>query len=654
MKNDNVRKVFYIKDMEKKEKKIPVSRSKSAFKERERERKEKERAEREKAKAVMEENLADENETQENETQETEKKPFSWKLAAGILAGVVITGAAGYVGMSMKYQNTYLPGTCINGMNAAGMSPKAVEEAMAKEAGDYSLRLVLRNDASENIEGSAIGLNTVFDGSLENILKQQNPYTWPIHMIKGENYEIETMLAYEDEALDQAVDSLNAMDPAHVTAPENAHLSDYIKGEGYSVIPETEGDQLNPEKVKEEVKAAINDLKEEIDLDELGCYEEPAVRSDDESLTAMADSLNHYVNMTVTYTMGSKNEILDGEQIHTWLSYSDGQVTVDEGKISEYVKSLASKYNTAYTKRTFKTSYGPEVEVSGVYGWRIDQQAEAAALKEALAEGKNVTKEPAYAQKAASHDGNDYGNTYAEVNLTAQHMYFYKDGKKILESDFVSGNVSKGYTTPPGLFSLTYKQRDATLKGQGYASPVKFWMPFNGGIGFHDASWRNTFGGTIYKKNGSHGCVNMPYAAAKTLFENVYAGMPVICYNLPGTENAQSSKASGKDDSSTCTANNGSTADPGTVPDPAGRDSGTCYRPCGTGRDHKGTRDCCTDPGTFRVCYCTADRNHLSGGECHKRSGACVYHRSSCRGDRTRGLMAENVDKSQKPFYNAF
>ena len=223
--------------MEKKEKKIPVSRSKSAFKERERERKEKERAEREKAKAVMEENLADENETQENETQETEKKPFSWKLAAGILAGVVITGAAGYVGMSMKYQNTYLPGTCINGMNAAGMSPKAVEEAMAKEAGDYSLRLVLRNDASENIEGSAIGLNTVFDGSLENILKQQNPYTWPIHMIKGENYEIETMLAYEDEALDQAVDSLNAMDPAHVTAPENAHLSDYIKGEGYSVIP---------------------------------------------------------------------------------------------------------------------------------------------------------------------------------------------------------------------------------------------------------------------------------------------------------------------------------------------------------------------------------------------------------------------------------
>ncbi len=141
------------------------------------------------------------------------------------------------------------------------------------------------------------------------------------------------------------------------------------------------------------------------------------------------------------------------------------------------------------------TSYGREVEVSGVYGWRINQTAETAALTEIIRSGESQTREPEYSQKAASHDGNDYGTTYAEVNLTAQHLFFYKDGEKILESDFVSGNVSRGYTTPPGLFSLTYKQKDAVLRGEGYASPVDFWMPFNGGIGFHDASWRNQFGG---------------------------------------------------------------------------------------------------------------------------------------------------------------
>ena len=225
----------------------------------------------------------------------------------------------------------------------------------------------------------------------------------------------------------------------------------------------------------------------------------------------------------------------------------DGEnVSLDGNKAAEYVKTLSSKYNTAYTKRAFKTSYGPTVEISGFYGWRINQAEETKELLAVLAAGENVTREPVYMTTAASHDGPDYGGTYAEVNLTAQHLFFYKDGQKVLESDFVSGSVSKGHITPPGIFGLTYKQRNAVLKGEGYASPVNFWMPFNGGIGFHDASWRSSFGGSIYRTGGSHGCVNMPYAKAKELFENVYTGMPVICYDLPGTESASASKASGK------------------------------------------------------------------------------------------------------------
>lgn len=75
-----------------------------------------------------------------------------------------------------------------------------------------------------------------------------------------------------------------------------------------------------------------------------------------------------------------------------------------------------------------------------------------------------------------------------EINLTAQHLYFYANGKLLVESDFVSGNAAKGWSTPAGAYSITYKQRNATLKGQGYATPVSYWMPFNGGIGLHDAN----------------------------------------------------------------------------------------------------------------------------------------------------------------------
>jgi hypothetical protein len=68
------------------------------------------------------------------------------------------------------------------------------------------------------------------------------------------------------------------------------------------------------------------------------------------------------------------------------------------------------------------------------------------------------------------------------------------------------------------------------LVGNGYKSWVNYFMPFNGGIGLHDASWRQNFGGTYYLYNGSHGCINMPYSAVKKIFENVSVGTKVIVY----------------------------------------------------------------------------------------------------------------------------
>ena len=103
----------------------------------------------------------------------------------------------------------------------------------------------------------------------------------------------------------------------------------------------------------------------------------------------------------------------------------------------------------------------------------------------------------------------------------------------------MSGNDAKGWSTPPGAYGLYYKQRDKTLRGEGYATPVSFWMPFNGGVGFHDANWRRDFGGNYYKRNGSHGCVNMPYSAAQTLFDNIEAGCAILVYHLPGSESAK-------------------------------------------------------------------------------------------------------------------
>ena len=212
-------------------------------------------------------------------------------------------------------------------------------------------------------------------------------------------------------------------------------------------------------------------------------------------------------------------------------------VSVSVEEIDAYVERLADKWDTVGKPKKLKTSYGRKVEVEGGdYGWKIDREKEKEILTKLVQEGQTATREPEYEKTANSHGKKDYGNTYVEVNLTAQHLIYYKDGKVVVDSDFVSGDVAKRRETPTGAYGLYYKERNRTLRGQGYASPVSFWMPFNGGVGFHDAKWRGSFGGDYYKWKGSHGCVNLPYSAAKTLYENIESGCAVLVYTLPGTE----------------------------------------------------------------------------------------------------------------------
>ena len=404
-----------------------------------------------------------------------------------------------------------------------------------------------RGGNEETISGEAIGLHAEFDGSLEALLENQNPMDWwkrewntaqDNGVDSSGGIWIETMLAYDEELFSRAVKELDCMDEASMIPPEDARISEYQpETKSYEIIPAVQGTTLVLENVEQAVSEAVLSLSSEVDLEEKQCYTKPAVDTEDERLVSLAAQMNQYVGAVVTHTFGSSQEVLDGDTIHQWIVTDGTTASIDESQAAAYVKALAKTYDTAYQTKTLKTSYGKTVKITkGNYGWRINQAAETAAILEIIRKGEQQTREPEYSQTAASHDGKDYGDTYVEINLTAQHLFFYKNGKLLVESDFVSGNESRGWATPSGAYPLTYKERNATLKGEGYATPVSYWMPFNGGIGMHDASWRGSFGGTIYKTNGSHGCINLPPAVAKTIYENISAGMPVLCYHLEGTE----------------------------------------------------------------------------------------------------------------------
>ena len=475
-------------------------------------------------------------------------KDLAVKIAAVCGGVVVLVGAVGgglYWHESLKYQTCFLPGTIVDGMDVTGKTASEVEDAITEQLKGYTLTINGREELSESITGESVGLYAEFDDTLEKAVAAQKPMDWGKYRFGKAVNEVNTdaLLHYSSEMLDEAVAGLSCMDRENMREPQDARISDYDSATGsYTIIKEDEGTELLEDKVKEAVASAIMSLSESVNLEEQGCYLSPAVTSGDEALKTACESMNRYVGTKITYKFGDRSETLSGNEIHNWLTVNGTSVGVSEAKAAEYVKNLASAYNTAYKPKTLKTSYGKNVTITtGSYGWKIDQTKETAALVSLIKNGEQTSREPEYSQKAASRSGNDYGNTYVEINLTAQHLYFYVDGKLLVQSDFVSGNAAKGWSTPAGAYALTYKQRNATLKGQGYATPVSYWMPFNGGIGLHDANWRKTFGGTIYKNKGSHGCINLPPAVAKTIYENISAGDPVLCYHLDGTESSSTS-----------------------------------------------------------------------------------------------------------------
>ena len=495
--------------------------------------------EREKQKEQQREHLDLQNpekETPEKQEEKNAGRKIAVAVGGAVLTAVVAAGAV-YVGMGQKYKWVYFPNTTINGLDVSGLTPDEVKKQITDETSGYTMTLQERGGENEAIRGSDIDLHPEFDGTLEKILENQSPLAWGFHIGRYVDYTIDTMAVFDDAKLSAVVSGLKCLTPEKAVAPQNAYISNYISGTGYEIVPEEQGASPDPQLLSDAVKNAILNFQENLSLEDAQVYEKPQITAESEALNAELAAWNKYVHTTVTYRFGSRNEVLDGEKIHTWL-VSDGQggVSLDESKIGEYVSWLAQTYNTAYKPKSLKTSYGQTVTISkSVYGWKINQKEETEALKQLLLSCESQEREPVYSQTAAVHDENDYGNTYVEINLTAQHLFFYKEGKLVIESDFVSGNESRGWSTPAGAYPLTYKQRNATLKGQNYATPVSYWMPFNGGIGMHDAYWRSSFGGKIYKTNGSHGCINLPPAVAKTVYENISAGMPVLCYHLQGS-----------------------------------------------------------------------------------------------------------------------
>lgn len=455
------------------------------------------------------------------------------KIVLGVLIGYVLIMAIGYMGVAFYYSDHFLKGTVINGIDCENMTAEDVKEKIQEGIGEYQLELVKIDGGTETITADQIGLQYVDDNKVDELLKNQNRWAWITAFADDKTYELAANTTYDQDSIDGLLDAMSCFQEANIEAPQDAQLE--FDGTQYVITPEVVGNTLDKEKVKEAVIEAIDSGKTRLDLDEAGCYLKPSVYQDDEGLTAERDQLNQFLKTNITYDFGDRSETVDASLIKDWIvKGDDGQYTVDEEKVMEYVKQLAYKYDTFGLAHDFTTSHGEKIrlERGGDYGWVMKKQETADQLVQYIKEGTTGTVEPVYLYEGKSRDTNDIGDTYVEISIEEQRMWCYKDGQLIVDTPVVTGNPNKGWATPSGcVWAIDAKKQDAVLTGEGYTQPVTYWLPFNGNVGIHDAdTWRSEYGGEIYKTSGSHGCVNTPTENARKIFEAVEIGTPVIVY----------------------------------------------------------------------------------------------------------------------------
>ncbi|PAB01460.1 L,D-transpeptidase family protein [Enterococcus canintestini] len=465
-------------------------------------------------------------------TRASRHKKHTKVILAIFLALLVIAGGA-YAVRSFHYSDHFLPNTKINETDIANLTVKQANEKLKGAADEQTFDIQDNGQNWQSIKKVDLGLKTDYTKDLEKIKDAQNRWKWGVAYVFADSDDKLDGIAVDQTQLDSAIKTietqLNDLNKNR-TKTKDATLT---KGaDGFTITPEVEGNSINVAAVVADIKKSVSSNKDNLELTDY--TEKPKVTANDTNLQDELNALNKVAQVQANYSINGTDFQIPTETIMDWLEYKDGKVTLNKEKVTNYVTDLGKQYNTSSNPTTFKSTRRGNVTVpDGTLSWTIQTDQEVAALTEQLMKGEDFTRSP-IVQGSATADKPLVGNTYIEVDLENQHMWYYKDGTVALETDIVSGKPKT--PTPAGVFYVWDKARDETLRGKNddgtkYASPVDYWMPIDWtGVGIHDSDWQPAYGGDLWKTRGSHGCINTPPDVMAKLYNMVETGTPVLVF----------------------------------------------------------------------------------------------------------------------------
>lgn len=470
------------------------------------------------------------------------KKKSVWRKAIGIcvILILILACAAAYVWRAGHFVNHFYQGTWINGIDCSDLTVKQVKKMLQEKVDEYQLTITTLEGDEYTVTGPQFHLTYVDDNRVDELMQEQEPLKWIQKAFKGGKFEVSANTTYDESSVEPILRSLPFLRESNIVRPQDAYMQE--TDDGYSIVPEVVGNALDEAKVISLVQEAVANGTTAISLVEQECYLKPSIYQDNAELMQKVNTLNQLTSANLTYNVCGETSTIDRGVLKSWLIQDEqGAYSIDQAKIEEFINNLADKRDTYGGKRKFTTHAGKEITLgTNKYGWLVNREDSIAELKSAVSEGRQGEMELVYSKKAHGSGSNDLGSVYVEISIKEQKMWCYKDGKVIVETPVVTGTetVADRATPRNGCWPIFWKTTEYTMKGPvqengepEYTAFVHYWMPFNGGVGIHDlASRGNNFGGDIYLTNGSHGCINTPLEAAKTIYNTVSVGTPVIVY----------------------------------------------------------------------------------------------------------------------------
>ena len=460
--------------------------------------------------------------------------PGNKKKRILLIGGIIILVlAAIYAGGCYYYSSHFPHAISANGQSLGELTVADAEKVFTEDYDAHSIT-VTEKEREEIIDATAIQTQIDVGSQVQDLFDSLNPYLWFTNIFGNKDHTLVLDVSYDQAALEQVIDSMEGFRKENIVKPVSCYIEAGEKE--FEIVPEVPGNTILRDDFVEAIENCLATCQTSLNLEEAGLYKQPKYFSTDEVVTKALDTANLYTHGTIVHDFTYTTETIDYDTTKDWIEISKKfKVSLNDSDVGDYVESLGKKYNTMGSSRPFTTATGSKINVyDGDYGWKIDFQKEKKQLIKDIKSGKDVNRQPVYEYTAAIQtEETDIGDSYVEVSISAQELWLFVDGSCVLNTSVVTGKPP--HDTYKGVYGITYKKRDDYLEGYNndgtpYRSHVDYWMPFNGNQGLHDASWRDEFGGNIYKTNGSHGCVNCPTYAAATLYKYVDENFPVIIY----------------------------------------------------------------------------------------------------------------------------